>query len=382
MPLRRAALLAAAAVSVAALLAWRRRRRVHLMRELCRRLPKAELHCHLSGCARLTTIAELAPAGVDTSALHVGSDDDRSLDACFAIFAAIHKTVTSLAAVERIAWEVLSDFAADNVKYLELRTTPRVLDDADLEGYVRALLGVCARFDTHQQGHPELAVWPMTTRLLLSIDRTGGLDKAMETVELAARLRAEPPSGADKYIVGLDFSGNPTRGTFADYVPAFEAAREAGLKVAAHAAEVDHPADNASILRFRPERLGHALLLSASDVASLRASPIPIELCPTSNLKTLKLRSMRDHPTMGVWLAEGYPVSISTDDSSVFGTSSSKELALVAEALGLAAHQVVQLALAPLQHTFDASTQGVEPLRRAFERESAKLLAEQRARGL
>ena len=36
--------------------------------------------------------------------------------------------------------EVLEDFAADNVQYLELRTTPRALDDADAEGYIRVVI--------------------------------------------------------------------------------------------------------------------------------------------------------------------------------------------------------------------------------------------------
>ena len=79
-------------------------------------------------------------------------------------------------------------------------------------------------------------------------------------------------------------------------------------------------------------------------------------------------------------------MSISTDDSTVFGTNSSKELALVAEAHDLSAEQVVKLALAPLDHAFDVSSSTREEeasdLRRAFQRESAKVLAEFHARGL
>ena len=95
------------------------------MAALCHRLPKVELHAHLHGSARLCTIADLAPPGVDQALLT--SDTERSLEGCFAIFGAIHRTVTTLAAVRRITAEVLADFAADNVKYLELRTTPRAL---------------------------------------------------------------------------------------------------------------------------------------------------------------------------------------------------------------------------------------------------------------
>ena len=84
---------------------------------------------------------------------------------------------------------------------------------------------------------------------------------------------------------------------------------------------------------LRPDRLGHALLLSADDLAALREAPIPIELCPTSNKMTLHIsrcgstrrwRSSYDRITR----------PISTDDSSVFGTTPSNELRLCAEACG------------------------------------------------
>ena len=95
---------------------------------------QVELHAHLHGSARTKTISELAPAGVDTKALQVTRG--RSLEACFEIFGIIHQTVTTRASVARIAKEVLEDFAGENVKYLELRTTPRRLSDADVEGYI------------------------------------------------------------------------------------------------------------------------------------------------------------------------------------------------------------------------------------------------------
>ena len=334
------------------------------LRGQCRRIPKAELHAHLHGCARLSTIAELAPAGVDTSHLQLENTDHRSLSECFAIFATIHQTVTNLAAVRRIAREVLEDFAADNVRYLELRTTPRALHDADVEAYVRTVLSELA---AHEVRCPS-----MTVRLLLSIDRTGGLERALETVMLAARLRSEERSLASRYIVGLDFSGNPTKGSFGDFLPAFNLARDqCGLRIAVHAGEVDHEADTASILAFRPDRLGHALLLSASDFTRLQADPIPIELCPTSNRLTLRLDSMSKHPTMGMLIRRAYPVSISTDDSGVFGTTPSEELALAAETCALTHAQVVALAAAPLEHAFEPD---LARLRASFAREAQRLV--------
>ena len=39
----------------------------------------------------------------------------------------------------------------------------------------------------------------------------------------------------------------------------------------------------------------------------------PIEICPSSNLKTLRLGRLTDHPTLGRWLKTSHPISINTD---------------------------------------------------------------------
>ncbi len=42
------------------------------------------------------------------------------------MFSVIHQVTTDHATLTRITQEVIEDFAADNVQYLELRTTPKV----------------------------------------------------------------------------------------------------------------------------------------------------------------------------------------------------------------------------------------------------------------
>lgn len=62
-------------------------------REICVRIPKTDLHCHLHGCARPDTLKELAAAKgskLDLTALDV---DNRSMRECFEIFSVIHKLV-------------------------------------------------------------------------------------------------------------------------------------------------------------------------------------------------------------------------------------------------------------------------------------------------
>jgi adenosine deaminase len=215
---------------------------------------------------------------------------------------------------------------------------------------------------------------------------------------------ALPPSGAaraggSRIVVGLDVSGDPTRGTLAPLLAALEPARAAGLGVAVHAAEVLNVAETESVLSWGAQRLGHvavlahgteARLLAAAAGASANASasaasptapplraaprapappgalapippvkrlgglsgPPPIEICPTSNALTLHLPALWHHPTLHTWLAAGYPLSIATDDPGVFGVTLSDELAAVAEAAALDGDTLAALALGAFTQTF------------------------------
>ena len=110
------------------------------------------------------------------------------------------------------------------------------------------------------------------------------------------------------------------------------------------------------MLAFRPDRLGHALWLAPAWVDALLADApgarVPIEVCPTSNLATLELDDLARHPTLGGWLAHGYPVCLCTDDPGVFATSLSAEYLRVARAFGLGARALGALALTPVGFCF------------------------------
>ena len=133
------------------------------------------------------------------------------------------RVVSDLAAVRRITLETLQDMRGHNVRYVELRTTPRVLaDGTSRQDYIEAVLRVLRDFETAgntSETRDELSRGEgssgLIPRLLLSIDRGRTVDDAMVVAKLAVKLRRNELWGA--YVVGVDFSGNPTKGAFEDF---------------------------------------------------------------------------------------------------------------------------------------------------------------------
>ena len=114
--------------------------------DFCKKLPKIELHAHLNGSIRLQTLKELSlkknlPFPFDE---HV----ELNITTGFKIFAQIHQTITEISSVRRITKEMMEDFEQQNCLYLEIRTTPKIMDGASsFDEYLDAILEEILQFN-------------------------------------------------------------------------------------------------------------------------------------------------------------------------------------------------------------------------------------------
>ncbi|GAU18362.1 hypothetical protein TSUD_202510 [Trifolium subterraneum] len=346
--------------------------------EWCVSMPKIELHAHLNGSIRDSTLLELAKGLGDKGLIdfsqveHVILKNDRSLAEVFKLFDVIHILTTDHATVTRITKEVVEDFASENVVYVELRTTPKKNEskgmskhsyiEAVLEG-LRAVSSVDVDFIPHSEELKNLSNPLLSTtndkcnentrkkifvRLLLSIDRRETTEAAMETVMLALEM-------GHFGVAGIDLSGNPAVGEWVTYLPALKFAREQGLCVTLHCGEVPNSREIHDMLDFLPERIGHACFFEEDHWRKLKSSKIPVELCLTSNIRTLSVPSIDAHHFVDLYNAK-HPVVLCTDDSGVFSTSVSNEYKIVRSSFGLGRKEMLELSKNAVEYIFADNT--------------------------
>jgi adenosine deaminase len=136
--------------------------------------------------------------------------------------------------------------------------------------------------------------------------------------------------------------------------PQFSRARDAGLRTCAHAGESSGPEGvRDAVELLGATRIDHGVraVEDPSLVAELVARGVPLDICPTSNVRLGVVESIRHHPVEPL-RAAGVAVSLNTDDPLLFSTSVVGEYATCASAFGWDRATLAAIARTSIESSF------------------------------
>lgn len=287
-------------------------------------MKKIELHLHLEGAAPPEFIRRLAQekkvdlSGVFDEAGHYVYDD-------FVDFLRVYEAATAVLQTpedfHRLTLAVLEESAADGVIYTEAFLSPDFCGGRDVGAWREYLHAMQEAADIAEAKHG------ITMRGIITPIRHFGADKAKETAICAAET-------AGDWIVGFGIGGDEAAGEPADFAYAFDMAREAGLRLTAHAGEFGGPKSvRDAVNDLKVERIGHGVraIEDPALVEELAARQTVLEVCPGSNIVLGLYPDWASHPIARLRDA-GCKVTISTDDPPFFHTTMNNEYNNLAQA--------------------------------------------------
>jgi adenosine deaminase len=293
-----------------------------------RSLPKAELHLHLVGAMRPSTMVELSTAAGLTA-------PDPRLFAGFGEFQTIYGAakagLTRVGQLRRLVREVVEDAAADGVVWVQPHFDPysypgigpaeEVLDLALTAGYETG--------SRHGVGFG----------LTLAAMRHHGPTRAAALAQFAAR-----HAGQGVHAFGL--AGDEAVFATQPFADAFAIARDAGLTAAPHAGELAGPASvRAGIHHLGASRIAHGIraIEDPDTVELLRERQITLDVCLTSNVALGVVPTLSSHPLRGL-LDAGVACTLGADDPLLFGTGLLSEYETARTALALTDEELAAIA--------------------------------------
>ncbi|MEZ6196845.1 MAG: adenosine deaminase [Planctomycetota bacterium] len=324
-----------------------------LSRDVIRRMPKTLLHDHLDGGLRPATIIELARDRDVT----VSTEDPEALAEWFFRganrgnlaeylegFGVTCGLMQDEEALERVAYELIEDYAADGIVYAEVRFAPvlHVMRGLNLEQVMSAVIRGLER------GRADHGV---EFALIVCALRSMSPEISMKSAELAVAFRDRGAAGFD--LAG-DESGHPPK----DHLDAFHYCQRQNFNITIHAGEAFGQDSIWQALQYcGAHRIGHGtrlienMTLAGGEVASMgtlaryvRDHRIPLEVCLSSNVHTGATSSLEEHPFRHYW-TKRFRVTLNTDNRLMSRTTMTEEYAIAHEVFGLDASDLEKVSI-------------------------------------
>jgi len=323
-----------------------------------RPLSRVELHIHLDGSLRMSTIWEISKAkglslpgdgSLEALTSHVEMGAPANLTDFLSGFQYTAPALTGdMAAIERVAVEFCEDAAYNGLLYVESRFCPNFLvgdsgsftSDDVVEAVLRGF----------KQGEQEFGV---VARVLLCCIR--GLPQFSEDIlRLCVKYK-------DQGVVGIDIAGDEEGLDPKDddmFEPStykvFAEAKKLGVNRTVHAGEVG-PAKcvEQALDRLYAQRIGHGyrVLQDESLYARCLKEQVHFEVCPTSSLLTGAQPLSIFYHAVCRFADDDANFSINTDDPMVTGTWTQQEYDLV-QSWGLGETQLVKCNVNAMKASF------------------------------
>lgn len=313
----------------------------------------AELHLHLQGAVSPELLLELARQN-DVS-LPVASVDEfqhwfafRDPGHFFDVYGVVCDCLVRTEDFERATYLLGRYLWEQGVTYAEVTFTASV--------HGRRGIPVTTYMDGLNKGRLRvLNEYGVTIRWIVDIERE--LEPARLCRYWADYSLDVALAGIREGVVALGLAGNEDSLMRArDFSSWFDSARSEGLHSAPHGGESSGPVSIRECVEYLgAERIQHGVRAIEDSALTelLAARRICLDICPTSNVRLHVYESMADHPLRRLYEA-GIPITVNTDDPTLFGTSLRDEISLLETAFELDPTSIEEILMNGLVFAFDS----------------------------
>ncbi len=305
---------------------------MQITKELIRKLPKAELHCHLDGSLRVSTILELAT--LQKVQLPADNQEDlhkflaikgkmKNLEEYLKIFDITLSVLQTPESLQRVSFELAEDCWNDSVRYVEVRYSPIL--------HTQKGMTSSESVDAVKMGLDQAeAEFGIKTGIILCGIRNISPEVSLKLADLAVQYK-------NQGVVGFDLAGAEENFPAKHHQEAFELILKKNINATLHAGEAFGPESiHQAIHACGAHRIGHGTRLKENEdlMAFINDHRIALEICLKSNIQTRSISSLKNHP-FKYYFDQHLRVTLNTDNRLISDTTLSEEYYLAAETFNL-----------------------------------------------
>ncbi|MBN2618567.1 MAG: adenosine deaminase [Spirochaetales bacterium] len=312
-------------------------------------MKKVELHLHLDGSLRVSTLRELSPLEYKEkieSFVSVNSND-RTLVDYLKKFDLPILIMQSSEVLERVAFELVEDLYHDDTIYAEIRVAPiqhmkEGLSDSEV---VQSILKGIDKGITK---------YKIKVKLLLCAMRHLPEEENFFLIDLAQKFK-------DEGVVGLDLAGNEKDYPVNLFSNFFKKAKELNIPFTIHAGEATGYKSILDSIKLGAKRLGHGIRAyeDKETLKIIKNDKICLECCPISNFNTNAIIDFDKYP-LREYLDLGLNVTLNSDNRTVSNTNFNKEIEFLRKHIRLTDKDILKMNINAINSAFISDEEKIE----------------------